>query len=127
MNAYISLSYLDLVGAAVFLVLNAAFSLMLRLNLERQLLVASLRMIVQLLMVGLVLKAVFAASSPWITLVLAICMIIFAGREIWARQERRLAGIWGYSLGGVSMMIAGTIVAVFALVLQIEPDRKSVV
>lgn len=122
MSAYISLSYVDLALAAVFLVLNAVFSLALSLGLERQLLVASLRMIVQLLLVGLVLKTVFALASPWLTLLVAMVMIAFAGREIWARQERRLAGPWGYSLGAATMMLAGTFVTVFALTTQIEPS-----
>jgi len=122
MTTYISLSNLDLVGASVFLVLNAVFSLVLKLNLERQLLTSCLRMIVQLLMVGLVLKAVFAVSSAIVTLLIAMIMIVFAGREIWARQERRLSGMWGYSLGAGSMMFAGTIVTVCALATQIQPQ-----
>lgn len=121
MTAYIQLSYIDLAFASVFLILNAVFSLLLKLRLERQLLIASLRMVVQLLMVGLVLKTVFALASPWITLLVAAVMIGFAGREIWARQERRLAGMWGYSLGATSMMLAGTFVTLFALTTQINP------
>lgn len=121
MTAYIQLSYVDLVFAAVFLILNAVFSLALKLGLERQLLIASLRMVVQLLMVGLVLKTVFALASPWVTLMIAALMIGFAGREVWARQERRLAGMWGYSLGATSMMLAGTFVTLFALTTQISP------
>jgi len=122
MNIYISLTYLDLLGASVFLILNAVFSFVLKLKLERQLLFSAVRMVVQLLMVGLVLKAVFAASSPAVTALIAMIMIMFAGREIWARQERRLTGIWGYGLGATSMMFAGTIVTVCALTTQIEPQ-----
>lgn len=106
MNTYISLTYLDLLGASVFLILNAVFSFVLKLKLERQLLFSAARMVVQLLLVGLVLKAVFAASSPAVTALIAMLMIMFAGREIWARQERRLTGIWGYGLGATSMMFA---------------------
>lgn len=122
MSSYIALSYFDLVAAAVFLVLNAVFSILLNLGLARQLLIASLRMIVQLLMVGLLMKAVFAAASAWLTLAVAIAMVAFAGREIWARQERSMAGIWGYGVGATSMMIAGTVVTVMALTTQIEPS-----
>lgn len=122
MSSYIALSYFDLVTAAVFLVLNAVFSILLNLGLARQLLIASLRMIVQLLMVGLLMKAVFAAASAWLTLAVAIAMVAFAGREIWARQERSMAGIWGYGVGATSMMIAGTVVTVMALTTQIEPS-----
>jgi len=122
MTGYVALSWLDLALASVFLLLNAAISLVLRLGLERQLLVNAARMLVQLLMLGLVLKSVFALASPAITALVALIMIGFASREIRARQNRRLAGLWGYGIGAGAMMTAGTIVTVFALTLQIQPD-----
>ncbi|MEO1091687.1 MAG: iron export ABC transporter permease subunit FetB [Pseudomonadota bacterium] len=118
---YLALSTLDLVLASSFLVLNVLFSWVLRLRLERQLVVAALRMIVQLLMVGLLLKAVFAVASPWVTLLVALAMVGFAGREIWARQERRVKGVAGYALGPAAMLLAGAVVTVFALTTQIAP------
>ncbi|MBY8975303.1 iron export ABC transporter permease subunit FetB [Rhodobacteraceae bacterium NNCM2] len=121
MTPYIALSPWDLVLASSFLVLNAVLSIALRLGLERKLIIAASRMVVQLLMVGLVLKMVIHAASPWITALVAAVMIAFAGREIWARQERRLTGLWGPSLGGGAMMLSGTLVAVFALTTQIQP------
>lgn len=121
MSGYITLSYWDIALAALFLLLNAGLSLVLQLRLERQLVVAAIRMIAQLLLVGIVLKAVFAAASPSITLLVAILMVGFAGREIWARQERRLAGLWGYALGASAMMFAGTLVTIIALTSQIQP------
>ena len=66
MSGYIALSMWDIALASSFLLINAGLSALLRLGLERQLLVAAARMIVQLLMVGLVLKAVFAVASPWL-------------------------------------------------------------
>ncbi len=122
MSGYIVLSWLDLAFAAIFLLLNAALSLALRLGLERQLLFNAVRMVVQLLMLGLVLKTVFALSSPLVTALIAVVMIAFAAREIRARQNRRLIGLWGYGIGAGAMMTAGTIVTVFALTLQIQPE-----
>lgn len=122
MNGYIALSYWDLVIAAVFLLLNGILSFAFHLGLERQLLVASVRMIVQLLLVGLLLKVIFAASSVWITMLIALAMCGFAGREIWARQERRLLGVWGYGIGTGVMMVSGMSVMLVALTTQIQPD-----
>ncbi|MCC2112659.1 MAG: iron export ABC transporter permease subunit FetB [Hyphomicrobiales bacterium] len=121
-GSYIALSYWDVALAAIFLVLNGVLSLLLGLRLERRLAIAAARMIVQLFLVGLVLKTVFAIASPWLTLAIAFAMVAFAGREIRARQERRLNGIWGYSLGAGPMMLAGMIVTVTALTTQIGPD-----
>ncbi len=121
-DGYLALSYWDLVIAAVFLVLNGVLSFAFHLGLERQLLVASLRMIVQLLLVGLLLKAIFAVASIWITMVIALAMCGFAGREIWARQERRLRGVWGYGVGTGVMMASGMTIVLVALTTQIQPD-----
>ena len=68
MNAYISLSYVDVILASVFLFLNALFSILLQLRLERQLVISAMRMVVQLLMVGLVLKTVFAVADEHVVL-----------------------------------------------------------
>jgi putative ABC transport system permease protein len=122
MSSYITLSYWDVALAAVFLILNAGLSLWLQLGLARQMLVAGLRMVVQLLLVGLVLKAVFAAGSALVTLALTAVMVGFAGREIWARQERPMHGIWGLGLGAGAMTLAGSLVVIFALTQQIGAD-----
>ena len=122
MTGYLTLSYWDLLAASVFLVLNAVFSLLLNLGLARTLFISALRMTVQLLLVGLVLKAIFTAGSLWWTLLAAAVMGAFAGREIWARQHRRLKGFWGPGLGAGAMLIAGTLVTLYALAGQIRPD-----
>ncbi len=121
-SSYIVLSYWDVALAAAFLILNAGLSLWLQLGLARQMLVAGLRMVVQLLAIGLVLKAVFAAGSPLVTFGLALVMVVFAGREIWARQERRMRGPWGPGLGAGAMTLAAGVVIVFALTQQIGAD-----
>ncbi|MEM9439909.1 MAG: iron export ABC transporter permease subunit FetB [Pseudomonadota bacterium] len=121
MTDFIAISYLDLVIAASFLVLNGILSYALQLGLERQLILASARMIIQLFLVGLLLKAVFAVASLWITALIALAMCGVAGREIWARQERRLHGVWGYGLGASAMMVSSMTVVIIALTTQIEP------
>ncbi len=120
--SYIALNDLDLALAALLVVLNGGLSLALHLGLARQLAIATLRMIVQLLLVGLVLKVLFAAVSPLWTGLAALAMLLFAGREIMARQERRLTGFWAYGLGTSCMLVAATLVTMFALVVQVSPD-----
>lgn len=122
MTGYIRLETLDLVLAALLVLFNGALSLAFGLGLERRLAVAALRMVVQLAAVGLVLKALFAAASPWLTAGAALIMILFAGREIVARQARPLAGWWSYGLGVTCMAAAAVIVTLFALSTQIQAD-----
>ncbi len=122
MNSYLPLEISDLIIASVLLVINGALSLYLRLELERRLAVAAIRMVVQLAAVGLILKALFAAVSPWLTAIVALAMILFAGREIVARQERRFAGWWAYGLGVGCMAMAAVAVTLFALTTQLQAD-----
>ncbi len=122
MSSYISLSYFDVALASTFIVLNGLISIAFKLGLAKKLLFVSLRMVAQLLLVGLLLNWIFALSSPWLTGLVALAMGLFAGREIRARQERRLTGIWGYSIGTGAMMFSGILVAVVALTTQIQPD-----
>ncbi len=122
MTGYIELSYLDLAAVALLLLFNAGLSLALGLRLERQMLLAALRMTVQLLLVGLVLQALFNAVSLWLTGLVALIMALFAGREILARQERRMVGWWGYGIGSATMLLAGMVVTILALSGPLRPD-----
>jgi putative ABC transport system permease protein len=110
------------VGLAALLVLvNAALSLALRLGLGRRLLVAAVRLVVQLLLVGLVLQWVFA-NARWYTVVaLAALMTVIAGVAAVRRTERRYPGVWLDSL--LSVWLASWLVMGFALtaVVPVEP------
>jgi len=120
--SFIELGYEDLALASVLVLANAALSLYLGLGLARQFLIAALRMAVQLALVGLVLKVLFAAAAPFWTLLAALFMVLFAGREVMARQERRFAGWWGYGLGTTVILTIALLVTVFALTTQVRPD-----
>ena len=102
---FVELTYWDIALAALLLTVNAGLSIWLRLGMERQLAIAAIRMVVQLTLVGLVLKALFATVSPWLTGAVALVMIGFAGYEATARQARRLSGPWGYGLGTMAIQI----------------------
>ncbi len=119
---YIRLDILDLALPALLLVLNGALSVALRLGLERQLAAAALRMVVQLMLVGYVLAALFALASPVWTAAAALAMVAFAGREIAARQARPLARGRGLALGtGCALAAAGSVTAL-ALLTQLRPE-----
>ena len=120
--SFIPLGYGDVAIAAVLVVVNGLLSIWFALGLERQLAVATIRMVIQLMLVGLVLHALFDAVSPFWTTLAALVMIAFAGREAIARQERPFAGWWSYGLGTSTMMIAGGLVTVLALTTAVRPE-----
>ncbi len=68
-----------------FVVDGAALLRWLRLRLEGKLLIAALRIVAQLLLIGLVLKGLFALTSPLWTGVAVLIIIMFAGWEALAR------------------------------------------
>lgn len=115
----IALSPVDLAIAALLVLALAGSSWWLRLGMERRLLVAALRTTVQLLLVGVILKALFEhVQLAWIAL-MALVMLAIAGREVMARQQRRFSGWRGYGLGVFAMFVSAFAVAVLALVVII--------
>jgi putative ABC transport system permease protein len=115
----IELSTFDLSLAALLVVALAATSWRVYPGIAKQLLVAGLRTAIQLTLIGLVLKALFAnVSLLWVAL-LSLIMLAVAGREVMARQHRRFAGSWGYAIGMVSMFISSFSIALFALIVVI--------
>ena len=122
MASYITLNYWELGAASVFVIIDAGLSVIFKLNLHRSLLVAAIRMVVQLALVGLVLTTLFSLVSPLWTGIGALAMVLFAGHEAAQRQDRRLSGWWSYGLGTGCMMMASVLVTVFALLAALRPN-----
>jgi putative ABC transport system permease protein len=102
----ISLSATDLGLAASLVIILAVLSRRMQLGLEGQLLLAAARTVVQLLLIGLVLETLFShVNLLWIT-GMAIIMLLAAGREVMARQQRRFKGLWGFGMGTFAMFIS---------------------
>jgi len=120
--SYIQLTYGDLLLPALLVLMNGVLSISLHLRLERSLLVATVRMCMQLILVGYVLTFLFAAVSLFWTAVAAVAMILFASREVTARQKRQLGGLWSYGLGAGCTLLAGGTVTIFALLTQLRPE-----
>ena len=115
----ITLSLFDLSLAALLVVVLALSSLRIYPKIAGQLTIAAVRTAIQLTLIGLVLKALFANSHIlWVAL-LSVFMLAVAGREVMARQHRRFSGWWGYGIGVVSMFISSFSVALFALIVII--------
>ncbi len=111
----------DLAVAASLVVLDMGLSIALGLNLHRQLAWAAGRMVVQLLLIGLVLRSVFALASPAVTLAVLLAMAAMAGREVAARPEQRLGRFGNYSVGAGAVLLATFITATLALTTAIRP------
>jgi putative ABC transport system permease protein len=110
-----AMSYGELALAAVLVVMSAGLSLLLQLGVARSLLVAGVRMVVQLLLVGLLLKTVFALRSPWLVALVMAAMLGAAAYETLSRQQRRFTGWWGAGIGAGTTMVATVLVTGFGV------------
>ncbi len=118
----ITLTPLDLALAGSLVLLLAVLSILMQLGVAQRLIIAAIRTTVQLMLIGLVLNTLFAnVHLAWVTL-LAMVMLLVAGREVMARQHRRFGGVWGYGLGTLSMFVSAFATTIFALLVIVGTD-----
>lgn len=86
---YVPLSALDLAIAATLVLINGGISFAYSLRIERTLVIASVRMIVQLTLVALALRFIFAQTSPLWSLGFSVIVATGAILEIVMRQRYR--------------------------------------
>jgi putative ABC transport system permease protein len=119
--SYYALTYWDVALSAILVMIAGGISIALRLKLEKQLLVASLRTVVQLVAIGYILKWVFHISHPALVLGIALIMILVAGRTAVVRASRKVSGGTWRSM--LSLIVSGFITTyiVTGVIIQLKP------
>lgn len=121
--SYIELSLLDTGLAATLVLILAGLTWWQGLGLSGRILVALVRLVVQLLLLGLVLDWVFGLGSPLLVLGIILLMVMVAGREVYARLHAPPKGwrgpVYGMSAMGVSAAISGAVV--LAAIMRLDP------
>jgi len=115
---YLELSNLQVALAAAMIAVNAAISLWLKLGLERKLAWASIRTVGQLLLIGLILKWIFAVRTLPLVLLLMVTMTGIAGVAAVSRAGRRYPGIYRDSI--ISAWSSSWLVAAVALTVVVS-------
>ncbi len=119
---FISLTHLDLSLAAILVLLLALLSWYMQLNVAAKLLIAAVRTTVQLLLIGLVLKIIFAnVDISWVLLI-SMVMVSVAGWEILSRQHRKLKGWLGFGISTGSLFVSSFIITLLALTVVVQAD-----
>ncbi len=119
---YIDLKFWQVAVATALILISGLISLALQLGLERRMLVASIRTVVQLLLIGVILKWVFAPGRSWYVVVLIIVvMTLIAGISAVRRSERRYKGVWLDSV--ISMWASTWLVGAVALLAVIQVQQ----
>jgi putative ABC transport system permease protein len=110
--------------ATALVVTAGVISLALRLGLEKKLALASLRTIVQLLLVGYILRWVFQINQWWWVALAVAVMICLAARAAVARSSRGYRGVTGHALIALVISSLAVTVTVTQAVIGVEPWYK---
>jgi len=119
---FITLTTVDLIISATLIVLLGALSFVLNLGMARSILISALRMTVQLLLVGWILKFLFANASFITVLAVSLFMLLAAGREVNLRQKHRLKGWWAFGIGTSSLFISSFFITLIGLTVIVSVD-----
>jgi putative ABC transport system permease protein len=118
-QSYLELSYTQVGLASLLIVVNGAVSVLLKLGLERRLLLAAVCTVVQLLLLGLVLEWVFRVDRWYVVFALMALMTLIAGAVAAQRTHVRYPGVWVRSVASVgasSWLMAAVAVGVLVRV-----------
>ncbi len=111
----------DLLLASTLVLVAVATSLALQLGVARRLLIGAVRTVVQLVLIGLVLEEIFALERAWVVVALLVAMLLFAGREVVARTDRRYRGVWLDAVLTMAVVGAGIGSVVTQVVVGADP------
>ena len=111
----------DLVIASVMIILLAITSLLLQLNITKQLIIAAIRNVIQLLLIGYILKLIFNSNNLYFLASIAIVMLLVAGFEINARQKYPLKRWIGFKIGTSALFISSFAMALLTLMVIVAP------
>lgn len=118
-NDYLSIGELAL--ASLLILISAAVSLWLKLGLTRRILISAIRAVVQLSIVGLLLKWIFAANQWYWVVLIIIVMTVMAGFSARSRGSYVYRGLTRDALSSVWCASWLTTAVGLYAVLHIEP------
>lgn len=117
----IDLSFFQLCLSSLAIVFLAGLLLYARLNMTQSLVIAAMRSVIQLLLIGLILAYVFETLNPWLIVIICGVMILTAGHEIGARQKIKMKGFVMERIGVLSLLSSSVVIALFTVgvILQV--------
>jgi putative ABC transport system permease protein len=120
-RSYIELSYGQVALAALLILINGAISVLLKLDLERRLLIAAACTVTQLLLIGLVLEWVFRVDRWYVVVAMMSLMTLVAGVAAIQRTHIRYPGIWRRSIAAT--WVSSWLMAAVALgvIVRVRP------
>lgn len=121
---YVELSFWQLGLAASLIVVSGVISLVMKLGLERRLLLAAVRTVVQLLLIGSVLQWIFAPGRWYVYILgLMLLMTLIAGVSAVGRAGRSYRGVYLDSI--ISMWASSWLIAAVAVFAVVRVDERN--
>jgi len=122
MQESIDLSFWQMTAAYIFILLLILIVRLKGIPREKEILISSLRMTIQLVLVGYILAYVFEHSHPIYTLVITAIMLIFAIHNIFNRTKSPLsAKIKKVIAFSMTLGILASLIYFVLIVLQVSP------
>ena len=116
----INLSWIDILFAALPLIVIIIILGKMRLGVSRHLSIGMLRTLVQLSLVGMVLTAVFKYENPLWTVGFAIVMLCTGTYEVTRRQARKFLSGWSVALSLIGLLSAAVLSTGYALMVVVD-------
>jgi putative ABC transport system permease protein len=117
MNGALEISYVRLGTGYIFILLVLAMAARWKTGRTGEILIATVRMTVQLVAVGYILEFVFNHPSPWLTLLIFGIMETFAVRNVFARVKIKTPRKLTYVI--IVSLLTGTMCAAFIFIFGI--------
>jgi putative ABC transport system permease protein len=120
-SSILSLSTTDLVLAFGFVLVTLALSLYRRLGLGRELGIGAARTLLQLLLVGYLLRYVFALNLWYVVVAILIIMVLVAGGIANQRQIHRFRGLYPITTGTIFIVSLVTLAILTWTIINVRP------
>lgn len=115
------LSVVQLAGAAMLVLVNAGLSVWLGFSSPSRWLIASLRTVVQLMLLGYVLVPIFRLSNPFLVLAMASIMVGIAAREAAVRSGTTSLRSHASTFVALALAASVTLAVAMRLVIGVDP------
>ena len=120
MSSFVELQFWQISISVSLFIVMILLSLLFKVKMETSIVVAGLRMIVQLLIVGYLLEEVFQVEDKWLVLLICFAMIAIAIHANSQRVSARPPFFWISSAVSISLCVVLTLS--FAMTFVIQPD-----
>jgi len=117
----VEISIPSLALSLIFIVVSLVITFGMRLGMWKEILVATLRTILQLILAGVVLVFIFRWNIWYVTVVLLVVMIVIASFESIRKQKHKTAGLFFIVAFALLLTAAFSLVITLALVVKVRP------